>query len=161
MMGAGKSTVAAILGSRTGWPVHELDAMVESTVGKTVRRIFTEDGEDVFRAAESEALGRALDSSPVVVSTGGGVVEDPENRRRIARAGALVAWLDAGDETLLERVGSSDTRPLLDDGAVALGRLRERRSEWYREVADVRIDTTGRNAELVATLVLEAIDERR
>lgn len=162
MMGSGKSTVAALLGRETGWPVRELDDDVEARLGKTVARVFAEDGEPSFRHAESVALAEALDASPVVVSTGGGVVEDADNRRAIARAGALVVWLDAGDETLLERVGSSDARPLLaDDAPSSLRRLREGREAWYREVADVRIDTAGRTPEVVARLVLEALEDRR
>lgn len=162
MMGSGKSTVAALLGHATGWPVRELDDEVEARLGKTVARVFAEDGESTFRLAESRSLLEALDESPVVVSTGGGVVEDADNRRAIARAGALVVWLDAGDEILLERVGATDSRPLLaDDAPSSLKRLRESREDWYREVADVRIDTAGRAPEVVARLVLEAIEDRR
>lgn len=162
MMGSGKSTVAALLGRATGWPVRELDDEVSGRLGKPVARIFAEDGEDAFRRAESTALADALAELPVVVSCGGGVVEDADNRRAIARAGALVVWLDAGDDTLLERVGASGTRPLLrTDAPGSLRLLRERREEWYREVADVRIDTGGRTPETVAELVLVELGERR
>jgi shikimate kinase len=162
MMGSGKSTVASVIGRATGWPVRELDDDVADRLGKPVARIFAEDGEHEFRRAESIALTDALALTPVVVSTGGGVIEDAENRRAIARAGALVVWLDAGDDVLLERVGTGDSRPLLAaDVPAALRRLREQREGWYREVADIRIDTAGRTPETVAELVLGALEDRR
>lgn len=162
MMGSGKSTVAGVIGRATGWPVRELDDEIAARLGKPVARIFAEDGEGEFRRAESIALTDALAVAPVVVSTGGGVVEDAENRRAIARAGALVVWLDAGDDVLLDRVGTSDSRPLLaTDAPSALRRLRELREDWYRDVADLRIDTAGRSPETVAELVLGALEDRR
>ena len=65
MMGAGKSTVARLLAARLGRQVVSTDAMLEARFGKPVARIFAEDGEPAFRAAERAIIDR-LDGGLVV-----------------------------------------------------------------------------------------------
>src|SRR5206468_4335291 len=97
--------------------------------------------EAAFRAEERRALAEAVASDgPVVVSVAGGAVLDPENRRLLKEAG-LVVWLWAGVETLAQRVGSGQGRPLLgDDPAPALRELYAQRRPLYEELADVTVD---------------------
>src|SRR5690606_30971383 len=54
--GAGKSTVAKALASRTGWTVRDTDDDVERAAGRSVSEIFTQSGEAEFRRMEREAV---------------------------------------------------------------------------------------------------------
>jgi shikimate kinase len=160
LMGAGKTTVGRILSERLGIRHVDLDDAVEALDGRTVAQIFASDGEAAFRRVERAALVRVLSEGPCVLSTGGGVVEDEENRDDLRSAG-LVVWLDAPVATLADRVGGGGDRPLLADGAAAaLARLDARRRGWYAAVADASVDTAGLTppevAERVAALVVEA-----
>src|SRR5579875_3184775 len=92
-MGAGKTTAAraaAALGTRAA----DVDELLEQRLGKPIARIFAEDGEEVFRAAEErltlELLARR--GEPRVIALGGGAVQSVAVRD--ALRAALVVWVD-------------------------------------------------------------------
>ena len=60
-----------------GWEFVDMDSQIERRAGKSVCRIFTEDGEEAFRVLEREVLHEACSSRSRVVSTGGGVGGGP------------------------------------------------------------------------------------
>lgn len=157
MMGAGKSSVAGKVGAQLGLPVLDSDAMVEAATGRTVAELFELDGEAGFRAEEAKALALAVDSpAPAVIAVAGGAVLDDANRRLIGAAG-FVVWLRARVETLVTRVGSGRSRPLLADGgpAVVLAALDEARRPFYTELADATVDVDDLDASAVATVVID------
>lgn len=165
LMGSGKSTVAEKLASRLGVAVADTDEIVESKVGKTVRRIFTEDGEVVFRAAETDALGTALSSGAGVVAAAGGVVLSETNRAMLNRArtdgDVVVVWLRADPETLARRTKRGAHRPLLDGSPddVIVQMARER-TPLYEDVCDASVDTDGLSVDEVVESVLVVLDGR-
>ena len=111
-MGAGKSTVGRRLAKRIGLPFADADEEIEAAAGLTVAEIFERYGEAHFRDGERRVLARLIEGPPRVIATGGGAFMDDETRALIlARCTAI--WLDAEVETLAERVGRRDHRPLL------------------------------------------------
>ena len=111
MMGAGKSTIGRALAERMRRTLLDTDQMVESRAGRSVRRIFADDGEAVFRAMETAALGEALAASPpVVVAAAGGVVLAEANRSALAASGAKVVWLCASPALLARRTARGGQR---------------------------------------------------
>lgn len=143
-MGSGKSTVGLALADHELADHLDLDELIVAARGLTVAEIFETEGESVFRTLEHEALSRALAGESAVISTGGGVVTSESNRDLLRRSAALVIWLDASVEVLARRVGDGEGRPLLagDDVEHALRTKIAERAEGYREVADIRIDTS-------------------
>ena len=91
----------------------------------------------------------------------GGTVLDPAVRA--ALDAAFVVWLRADPATLATRVEHDDHRPLLGDrpvrGADVDGGRAGRRST--ARVADLVVDTDGRDADTVAEIVLDELDRRR
>lgn len=143
-MGSGKSTLSVQLEQMAGFKCHSTDLMLESKLGKSISRIFSEEGERFFRDEEQRILSLALGAGgPCVIDTGGGAVERDENRFAIQASGAFVVWLDADSEKLLERLKGSTSRPLLagrtEEEVIA---LIERRRPLYRDVAHIRLDAT-------------------
>ncbi len=140
-MGAGKSTVGKRLAKRLSLPFIDLDQMIVERAGKSIPRIFAEDGECVFRAWEGECLQQAIAAPTCVLATGGGVVMREPNRERLAQC--LVIWLDASPEVLAKRTAGDENRPLLQ-GTDPLRRAREldrQRRPYYRRCANLRIAT--------------------
>ena len=159
-MGSGKTTVGKRIAQELGYAFVDSDDVVASTAGKSVREIFAQDGEAVFRQCESEAIKSVLldRQSSVVLATGGGAVISSDNRQLISEQASTVVWLDASVEDLVVRTKSGATRPLLDgDAATTLQSLSSQRSAWYDEVATVRIDTRGKSVAKVCSAVVEAI----
>ena len=159
-MGSGKTTVGKRIAQELGYAFVDSDDVVASAAGKSVREIFAQDGEAVFRQCESEAIKSVLldRQSSVVLATGGGAVISSDNRSLISEQASTVVWLDASVEDLVVRTKSGATRPLLDgDAATTLQSLSSQRSAWYDEVATVRIDTRGKTVEKVCSAVVEAI----
>jgi shikimate kinase len=156
LMGSGKSTVGRLAAERLGRRLIDSDAVIEASTGRTVRQIFSDDGEDVFRALETAALLDALATpEAVVIAAAGGVVLRDENRAAMKAANARVVWLCATPAVLIERVRSSGHRPLLDDDpAGTLQRMFTEREALYREIADAIILVDHRSATDVVDAVL-------
>jgi shikimate kinase len=138
-MGAGKTTVAALLGEAWDLPVRDTDHDVEAAEGRSISDIFVDDGEEHFRALERGAVAAALAGHDGVLALGGGAVLDEGTRA--ALAGAPVVFL---------KVGLSDAvkRALLDE-----------RTPIYEAVARWTVDTDGRTPEDVAAEVAKLVEQ--
>ena len=161
LMGSGKTTVGKRIAQELGYEFADSDDLVASAAGKSVRDMFSQDGEAVFRKYESDAIRSILadGKSSIVLATGGGAVVSSENRTVISHHASHVVWLDASVADLVVRTKSGTARPLLDgDAGKTLQSLSDQRSAWYEEVATLRIDTRGKSVAKVCSAVLEAID---
>ncbi len=148
LMGAGKSTVGPLLAEALGRSFVDTDQAIEKSEGRTIPTIFADDGEAEFRRIERATI-EGLAGRARVVALGGGAIAFPGTADRLAETGTVV-YLEASPETLAERIGDDDTRPLLAglDRRARTDRLRElyeaRRS--YYETAKIRVVTDGRSA---------------
>jgi shikimate kinase len=156
MMGVGKSTVGRALACELGRPLYDSDEMIEERTGRTVREIWTTDGEPAFRALETEVLVDALvQPEPGVIAAAGGVVLSEANRAALHGPDAHVVWLRSEVDLLLDRVRRGGHRPLLDDDPeAALRRLYEERAPLYQEVADAIVSVDNRSVNDVTKAVL-------
>lgn len=151
MMGSGKSTAGFWLAQSEGLRFVDLDAAIEKRQGRSIPEIFKADGEDRFRDMEQLELMACLASpQPLVVSCGGGAVLRAENRE-LLRDRSWVCWLRATVETLGQRVGAGENRPLLgEDPVVDLEAISAARAGLYAEAANEIVDVDGLEAEQVA-----------
>ncbi len=126
--GTGKSLVARVVAEHLGWRVIETDSVVEQAAGRPILDIFRQEGEERFRELEAEALHEACNESRVVISSGGGAVLRPDNRRLMAESGFVVC-LEARPETILHRLQNRAEEEPLDRPLLAvadpLARIRE------------------------------------
>ena len=153
--GAGKSTVGRMAGQRLGADVVDLDRLVEARAGKSVERIFAEDGEAAFRTLESDLGAMVLAGKPVVLAPGGGFFMDPGRRSRALAAG-LCIWLQVSPAVSARRLKGQPERPLLSgfEPMLRLRQLLEQREAIYRE-APHRVSTDNRSPEQVADVIVE------
>lgn len=157
-MGSGKSTVGRELHQRLGYPLVDMDQLIEQRAGKPITAIFADEGEAAFRDMESAVLrelSQAADQRRII-STGGGAVVRPENRALLKRMGYVV-WLDAPATVILERTAKNRSRPLLhtEDPAGKIRCMMAEREPLYQETAHLKLDTAGLDSNELATGILE------
>lgn len=160
MMGAGKTAIGTALAKFLDVPFLDSDAEIETASTQTIAEIFERDGEAFFRQRETEVIGRLLDDTPCVLSTGGGAFLREENRRMITKKGVSV-WLRADLELLWQRVKSKSTRPLLqtDDPKATLTAIQKERDPIYA-LADLTVDARPEfSIEKMTEAVIETLRE--
>ena len=166
-MGAGKSAVGVQLAAALALPFVDTDRLVEATAGQPIATIFTERGEQAFRALEAPIVTAAISAAeerPCVLALGGGAVLSAEVRAALRRL-THVVWLDAPADELWARVAGAGTqeRPLAGNRQ-AFAAFLETRVPLYREVA-TRVIATGDAsaaavaARLAADLLAAPIDD--
>ncbi len=157
-MGTGKTSVGRALAARLGLTFIDLDAEVERAAGRTIPEIFAAEGEAGFRRLEAEAVKTAAAAGPAVISTGGGVVLNPDNVANLRRAGHLVL-LEAPPDEILRRVQEEGGRPLLavEDPLARIIELLEQREPHYRAAADLAVTAGGRPPEMVADEIIDRL----
>jgi len=136
-MGAGKTTVARVLGRRIGWRAEDLDHRIEAHEHKAISAIFAQHGEPYFRQLERQALSALVPERHIVVATGGGTFAEADNRALMLADGGVV-WLDVPLTRVLDRVPADGRRPLARDRA-HMEQLYAARQLAYAQ-AHVRID---------------------
>src|SRR6187402_1073386 len=95
-MGAGKSSISRELTRLTGRQYVDVDRLIVQRDGRQITEIFAQDGEARFRDLETEVLTSLANSQRLIIATGGGIVERPENTATLQRLGCVV-WLTASE----------------------------------------------------------------
>lgn len=135
MPGCGKTTVGKLLAERTGKVFVDADAEVERAAGRPITQIIPQEGEEAFRALETETLADLGKRSGQVIATGGGCVTRERNYPLLHRCGTIVR-LDRPVSSL-EKEG----RPLSQAGSLeSMLRIRD---PMYRRFADFTVDNSG------------------
>ncbi len=158
--GSGKSTVGRQLARRLNLPFVDADQVIETRLGCTIREFFEREGEERFRDLESETLDDLTRHHPAVLSTGGGVVLRPLNRR-ILRERTQVFYLRTTPEEIYRRLRHDKVRPLLQV-ADPLARLRDlmaQRDPLYREVAHHIIESPRPTVSGLVQQILQRVAE--
>lgn len=143
-MGCGKSTIGREIGLQLNYSLVDTDCLIEESVGTAISKIFKDHGEEYFRDLETDLLSQihATECTHQIISTGGGLPVREKNREWLKKLGYVV-WLRASVDTVMERTGKSNHRPLLntENPREKIERMLEERDPIYAEVADLTINT--------------------
>ena len=154
-MGSGKTTIGRRLAIKLSKDFFDTDHEIIDKTGVTIDHIFDIEGEEGFRERESKILENLCQMSNIILATGGGIVILPKNRKILKNAG-LVVYLSSSVDQLLRRTAKSKTRPLLEnssDRRKTITELLRARDIYYREVASLVIDTTGKKLHEVINII--------
>jgi shikimate kinase len=156
--GTGKSLVGRLLSRRLNMPCIAMDEEIEQQAGMTIPEIVEKHGWQRFRDLESEMARELMAGDDVIIDTGGGVIERPENIE-VLQKNACVVWLKASVKTIVSRISSGTHRPSLTGGKTFTDEVAEvlaRRTPIYQKAAQYEVDTDDLTPEEIADRVLEA-----
>lgn len=134
MSGCGKTTLGRLAAKKLGKNFADTDEQIIKKIGMPISEYFSKYGEAAFRNIETEILRELSVQNGLVISTGGGIVKNPENIRLLKYNGSIF-WLKRPVE-LLE---SGNGRPLAPD-AQAVAQLYQERLPLYRTAAEAIIE---------------------
>lgn len=175
MMGVGKSSVGKRLATLLDCPFVDADEEIERSAQMTIPEIFETFGEDYFRDGERRVIARLLAESRkgataggegdgkgggcIVIATGGGAFCNAETRALILE-NAITVWLDSEVDTLVERTGRKENRPLLKSGnpRETLARLRAEREPHYSQAPIHVLSAAGPHVQTI-NKVLQGISQ--
>ncbi len=155
--GTGKSVVAELLAERLNMESVGMDAAIVERAGMPIPEIVEKFGWERFRDIESELAGELSERDNIIIDTGGGVIERKENTESLRRD-AIVVWLQASVDTIVERIQSGTDRPALTEGKTfteEVAEVLERRIPKYSAAAHYEIKSDDLTVDQVADKILE------
>ncbi len=174
---SGKTTAGQLFASGLEVPFFDIDHIIEKQTGKTCRELYTQEGVVAFQKAEEEACKFFVEASnnlvvgisgiKCVVAAGGGVGENTEALKLLKSVG-IFAYLDVPKQIAFERIlqntKKTNSIPATFLYADPQGEQEmrkvfyeqyERRSEGYRSLADIIINTEGLSPEKTANELIK------
>ena len=155
----GKTSVGKILAEQTQSTFKDIDQTVEREAKLNITQIIKKHGWDEFRSLEKQALLKNKNIENAIISTGGGIVIDPDNIEFIKSNGFCV-WLDADIKTIIQRLKNDKktltSRPSLTDKDLIeeTKELLNIRKPLYEKCADIKINTSNKTPEEIVAIII-------
>ena len=142
---AGKSSVGRAIAEILDIPLADSDELIVQNDGsnRSVREIFMQDGEEIFRQKEAEVL-TGLANSPCrrVIALGGGALSNPLVSSGVKQRLGFKVWLNTGDRIAFDRIVKNGLPPFLSgesDPLAAFIRMNEARRAVFAAEADAEV----------------------
>ena len=163
---SGKTSAGKELAALLSGGFVDLDDYITQRTGKSPRALYIE-GPDVFKKAETGALAvifepeKAESSSPLVIASGGGVIDNPDALSFLKNnAAAISVFLDVSVKTAWERIRKAGELPpfLKTENPEETHRsLHERRAAAYRQIAALVIKADDKNPQEIAREIVDRL----
>jgi len=160
-MGAGKTTIGRALAKKLQMRLVDIDEEIEKEQKMSINDIFSRHGEPHFRDIETAMIQELSRDKNIIISTGGGAVLRDENMEALKENG-IIFCLNATAETILERTGRNQDRPLLkvENPKEKITELLAYRRPFY-ERAGIMIETDGKTPLEVVQEIMEIVKWKR
>lgn len=158
-MASGKTTIGLEISEAVGKPVVDTDTLIEEEAGRSVKDIFTNEGEEAFREIERRVVARESSREGIVLAVGGGALLDRRNVAELKKLG-VIYLLDVTPQEVVRRVGPDESRPLLPAEISDVERLMQEREASYSHAVDVVVRTTGRDPKEIAADIASDFESR-
>ncbi|HTP63871.1 MAG TPA: shikimate kinase [Geobacteraceae bacterium] len=160
--GAGKSVVGRLLAKRLGMEYIGMDAAIVEKAGMPIPEIVEKQGWPGFRDMESAEARELAGRDNLIIDTGGGIIERPENMETLQK-NATIFWLKARVETIVARIQEGTERPALTEGKTfteEVAEVLERRTPRYRDATNFEIETDQLTPEQIVGIVIQIMQKR-
>ena len=155
--GTGKSVVGELLAMQLDMPLMGMDAQIVKNAGMPIPEIVEKLGWPGFRDIESEVARELAGLDNIIIDTGGGIIERPENIETL-QTGSLIFWLRASVDAIVSRIQEGTQRPALTAGKTfteEIAEVLEQRIPKYKSAAQFEIDTDALTPEQVAERIIQ------
>lgn len=155
--GTGKSVVGKMVAATLGMKYISMDARIVEKAGMSIPEIVEKHGWPAFRDLESEVARELAQLDNLVIDSGGGVIERPENIAAL-QVNSRIVWLKASVASIVARIQGDTERPSLTGGksfTEEVAEVLERRTPKYANAAHCEIDTDPLTPEQVAARIIE------
>lgn len=154
--GTGKSHVGRLLAEKLSFPYVSIDKAIVSRAGMSIPEIVSQFNWSGFRDRESLEVREISVWDGIIIDTGGGVIERPENVESLRENGCII-WLKASVATIVSRIEGGSNRPALTEGKTFTEEVAEvlgRRTPLYHEAAMYEIDTDDLEPDEIAERII-------
>lgn len=168
----GKTTIGSVLANILNYSFLDIDKQIESESGSSIASIVKRSGWQEFRKLEKQALIKTSDQKNIIVSTGGGIVLDIENRTFLKNSDFPI-WLYAKKDVIINRLRKDEntllSRPSLLDTKSLENNLENesfenetdililQREPLYSEITKIKFDTSIKTPEEIAQMIKRRI----
>ena len=162
-MATGKSKIGPILARRLDRIFVDTDELIVEAAGKSIPRIFAEDGEAAFRRIERGCVAHAAGMPAAVIALGGGALTQEGNWDTI-RASGVCLCLQASAETIFTRLRRTEgERPLMagltdEDRMAKIRSMLAARAPFYDRADAFVASTEDRAPEETVQLAVSALE---
>lgn len=160
MMGSGKSTIAQKLAQELGFNLFECDEIFEEKFKIKIKNYFSQFGEENFRKEEENILKDLIKKNNFVISTGGGVVLNKNNRDLIFNDEILSIYLKSSVDAIFNRIKNNKNRPLLnvENPKKEIEKILNQREDLYKQ-AKLTIENENETLDEVVEKIIKEIKE--
>ncbi len=161
--GTGKSIVGKLVSERLRMKCISMDSRIVEKAGMSIPDIVENHGWTTFRDMESEVTRELTELDDIIIDTGGGVIERPENID-VLQGNSCIIWLKASVSAIVSRIQEGTERPSLTGEksfTEEVAEVLERRTSKYRSAAQYEIDTDQLTPEQVADRIIQIWDVKR
>ena len=149
--GTGKSTLSQELSVRLRRKRISTDEVATESAGMSISDFVSQHGWAEFRRIEAECIAALHGSENLIIDSGGGVVENPENMSYLGE-NSVIVWVHASLEDVLKRLMGNvhdAQRPLLSQGdfRTDITENYTRRVPMYKRYAAFTVNTSTHTIE--------------
>jgi len=155
--GTGKSVVGELLAVRLRMSCIGMDAEIVKKAGMSIPEIVAKFGWAKFRDMESEKARELAGLDNIIIDTGGGVIERPENVETL-KTNSSIFWMQASVDAIVSRIQGGTERPALTSGKTfteEVSEILEQRIPKYKSAAQYAIDTDDLTPEQVTDRIIK------
>jgi shikimate kinase len=155
--GTGKTVVGELLAMQLDMALMDMDAQIVEKAGMPIPEIVEKSGWPKFRDIETQVARELAGLDNLIIDTGGGVIERPENIEAL-QTNARIFWLQASVDAIVSRIQEGTQRPALTAGKTftqEVAEVLEERIPKYKSAANYEIDTDVLSPEQVAEKIIQ------
>ncbi len=155
---SGKSTVCNLLAKKLGWPVYDIDRLIEEKEGIPIAKVIKQKGRDYVIKLEAESV-LELNLENTILAPGGSIIYGKNCHGHISRQSRVI-WLDVPIEAIQERLADdpNNERGIIGLEDSGLMKLFVERVPKYKALADIKVETADKTPEVVAQEILEKVN---